>query len=215
MSRRYSCLQGKSRVAYGFTLVELLIVIVVIGILVGITMTTYLGMQDRAKAVRQQEDIKRVSELLQIYHSEHNHYPKTTDNTQANWKSVDVLTDDNCYNGSSQADWVPQITDQLPQSDPDYGTGVNGVKGCYLYASNGKEYVLSAWNMVPTPQSSTMYRRLGFREFQTSTSTQFYTCNSGPIGGANGGYDITQDYYKHSYTISNIKTCDETPPPGA
>lgn len=215
MSRRRRFLPSMSVVSSGFTLVEMLIVIVVIGILAAITATTYLGVQDRARAVRQQDDIKRVHDMLELYNTQHHSYPKTTDNPQANWKAIDVRTDDNCYNGSSQPDWVPDLDEELPQSDPEYGQGVDGIKGCYLYASNGQEYVLSAWNMVSTPQSSILYRRLGFREFQTSTSTQFYTCNSGPIGGANGGYDITQDYYKHSYTISNIKTCDETPPPGA
>jgi hypothetical protein len=93
---------------------------------------------------------------------------------------------------------------------------VGGNAGCYLYASNGAQYVLSAWNMLSSPQSDKpLYRRLGFRAFQTSTSTQFYTCNDNVIGGANGGYDITSDYYKHSYTLSNITDCDETPPPGA
>jgi hypothetical protein len=31
----------------------------------------------------------------------------------------------------------------------------------------------------------------------------------------NGGYNVDNDYYKHSFTISNIAGCDETPPPGA
>jgi hypothetical protein len=87
--------------------------------------------------------------------------------------------------------------------------------GCYLYASNGSQYVISAWNVSPVPQTSTLYRRLGFRAFQSDSSTQFYTCNDNVVGGANSGYDADKDYYKHSYTISNITSCDETPPPGA
>lgn len=199
----------------GFTVVELLIIIAIISLLALIGIVSYRGIQERARAVRQQENLQHIENLVEIYHHRNGEYPKTTDRPEANWTTIDVRTDDNCYNGSSQADWIPNITEQLPQSDPIYGYGVNGVVGCYLYASNGTEYIISAWNMSPSAQTSTMYRRVGFREFQTNTSTQFYTCNSGPVGGANGGYDITQDYYKHSYTISNIETCDETPPAGA
>ncbi|HEY8992427.1 MAG TPA: type II secretion system protein [Candidatus Microsaccharimonas sp.] len=202
-----------------FTIVELIIVIAVIGILAAIMIVSYNGVQQKARDVSRLSDIDTVSSNLTLYAKEHNGlYPATTNNSTANWKTVDVRTDVNCFNGSSQSDWIPGV-DSLPQSTPNTGAsaGVNGNSGCYLYASNGTEYVLSAWNTLATPSTTApYYRRLGFRSFQTSTSTQFYTCNDNVTGGANGGsYDITQDYYKHSYTISNITTCDETPPPGA
>ena len=117
-------------------------------------------------------------------------------------------------NGSSQADWIPGVAN-LPQSNPTGGPGVDDITGCYLYVSNGQEYVISAWNMVSSPQTSTLYRRVGFREFQTASSTQFYTCNNNNVGGATSGYNINQAYYNHSYTVSNISDCNETPPAGA
>jgi prepilin-type N-terminal cleavage/methylation domain-containing protein len=202
-----------------FTVVELLLVIAVIGILASILIVSYNGVQQQAQNVRRLNDIDTVSSALALYAKEHDgSYPATTSNTMANWKSVDVRTDSNCFNGSAQTDWIPGV-DSLPQSVPNTGslTGVNGSSGCYLYASNGTDYVLSAWNMLANPTTTApYYRRLGFRSFQTPTSTQFYTCNDNVTGGTNGStYDITQDYYKHSYTISNITSCDETPPPGA
>lgn len=199
----------------GFTVVELLIAIVVIGILATIVVVSYNGAQNTARNAQRLEDVSRAADLLDIYYTKNGSYPQTTNQPQANWKSVDVLTDDNCANGSSQADWIPGITETLPQSNQSGSGGVGGVKGCYLYASNGTQFVLSAWNMVSPPQNSKFYRRQGFREFQTSSSTQFYTCNSNPVGGATGTYNINEDYYKHSYTITNITGCDETPPPGA
>lgn len=204
---------------HGFTIVELIIVIVVIAILAAMTIVAYNGMQQRAQNVRRLDDIDKIASSLALYAKNNNGlYPATTNNTTANWKTIDVRTDSNCFNGSSQTDWVPGV-DSLPQSTPNTGSsaGVNGNSGCYLYASNGIDYVLSAWNMLATPTTTApYYRRLGFRSFQTSTSTQFYTCNDNVTGGANGGsYDITRDYYKHSYTLSNITNCDETPPPGA
>ncbi|HEU5122099.1 MAG TPA: type II secretion system protein [Candidatus Saccharimonadales bacterium] len=198
----------------GFTIVELLIVIVVIAILAAIVIVTYNGIQERARNTTRIHDIRTAQELIEAYNALHGEYPKTTNNPKANWRAADVRSDDNCVNGSSQADWVPGISN-LPQSDQNNAKGVDGVTGCYLYVSNGTEYVISAWNMVSTPQTTTMYRRLGFREFQTASSTQFYTCNSNTVGGAAGGYAIAEDYYKHSFTVSNITDCNETPPPGA
>lgn len=200
----------------GFTIVELLIVIAVIAILASIVMVTYNGVQDRARSARVLSDMKSMEDLVEAYASQNGGtYPKTTENLKANWKSIDVETDDNCANGSSVEDWIPGIGEKLPQSDASAPTGADGKKGCYLYASNGTQYVISAWNMLASPQTSEMYRRLGFRAFQSDSSTQFYTCNDNVVGGANGGYDISKDYYKHSYTISNITDCNETPPPGA
>lgn len=199
----------------GFTIVELLIVIAIIAILAAIVIVAYNGIQDRARNAIRQSDIKSVQRLVEAYNAQNGTYPKTTTNPKANWHAADVYSDDNCTNGSSQADWIPGITGNLPQSDPLTGTGVDGLKGCYLYVSDGSEYVISAWNMISLPQASVMYRRLGFRQFQSDSSTQFYTCNSNTVGGANGGYSAAQDYYKHSYTVSNITDCNETPPAGA
>jgi prepilin-type N-terminal cleavage/methylation domain-containing protein len=202
-----------SKSGNGFTIVELLIVIAVLAILAVIVIITFNGIQERARNAKRQGDLSSVQKKIETYNVENGQYPKTTNNPKSNWRAADVRTDDNCFNGTSQSDWIPGISG-LPQSDQ--GTsGVDGVKGCYLYVSDGTEYVISAWNMLSQPQVSNMYRRLGFREFQTASSTQFYTCNSGPVGGVSGGYTAAQDYYKHSYTLSNITDCDETPPPGA
>lgn len=207
----------KIKIQIGFTIVELLIVVIIIGILAGIVLLSYRGADLKAQDAKRRVDINNVMLSLELYAVQNNDtFPATTANTTANWKTIDVRTDANCIFGSAQADWIPGMV-ALPQSTPNTGisAGVNGNPGCYIYASNGKEYTLSAWNMISTPQTSTFYRRLGFRSFQTPTSTQFFSCNDNAIGGISmGNYDINKDYYKHSYTISNVTGCDETPPPG-
>lgn len=208
----------EQRERYGFTVVEMIIVIAVLGILAGIAVVSYASIDDRADDLRRKNDMLAVQARLEQYALRNSGlYPATTANTTANWRSIDVETDAMCFNGSQLQQWVPGFTD-LPQSVPNVGSeaGVDGSAGCYLYASNGQEYVLSAWNMLSEPDTDPrFYRRLGFRTFQTATSTQFYTCNENVTGGQNGGYDAERDYYKHSLTISNITDCDETPPPGA
>jgi prepilin-type N-terminal cleavage/methylation domain-containing protein len=193
----------------GFTIVELLIVIVVIGILAAITIVAYNGIQDRARDVRTQSDIKNVYMIVEKYAVDNGSYPST------GGLSV-VRSDDNCSAGTSQADWIPGVAEVLPQSVPNPGKGRGGLGGCYLYASDGNSYVISAWNMKNAgPSTGTMYRRLGFREAQYLNANLYY-CNHANIGGANPApYAATSDHYKYSFTMSNITNCNETPPAGA
>jgi prepilin-type N-terminal cleavage/methylation domain-containing protein len=206
---------NRARRELGFTIVELLLVVVVIAILASIVVVAYNGVQERARDAKRETDLSNLQKTIETYKIQNGAYPQTTALSPANWHSVDVRTDSNCFNGSQSADWIPGVG-SLPQSTPNPGGGVDGTGGCYLYASDGSSYILSAWNMVNTPQTAKLYHRQGFREFQSSSSTQFYTCNVGNIGGVSGGsYNITKDYYKHSYTLTNITNCDETPPTGA
>jgi len=54
----------------GFTIVELLIVIVVIGILAAITVVAYNGVQDRAKRTSQQAQVDAVGKAIKLYVAE-------------------------------------------------------------------------------------------------------------------------------------------------
>lgn len=197
----------------GFTIVELLIVIVVIGILAAIVIVSFNGIQERARDTSLKSDIKNVRTIVENYAAFNNGvYPSTGSiNT--------VRTDANCYGGSAQADWVPSVPEKLPQSIPNTNKGRGNTTGCYMYASDGTVYIVSAWNMSntgPSTKDSGMYRRLGFRETSFINSNA-YLCNHTTIGGQNGsgGYAATSDYYKYSYTLSNITSCVETPPAGA
>lgn len=197
----------------GFTIVELLIVIVVIGILASITVVAYNGIQGRARQTQLQSDIANVNKQILAYHATNGSYPFTAANLNPNWGTVTGRTDANCPIGTKNSDWVPDLGATLPQS-PNV-KGVGGFRGCYIYASDGVNYVLSAWNMNSAPQSTTMYRRLGFREMDmlSDHNNVFFVCNSSGIGG--GTYTLANDYYKYSLTISNITNCNETPPSGA
>lgn len=52
--------------SHGFTIVELLIVIVVIGILAAITIVSFSGIQDRAHDVRRKSDLATISKTILI-----------------------------------------------------------------------------------------------------------------------------------------------------
>jgi len=64
---------GKKQI--GFTIVELLIVIVVIGILAGITVVSYVGIQNQAHDSAIQSDLKQFATRMQMLKADNGTYP--------------------------------------------------------------------------------------------------------------------------------------------
>ncbi len=63
----------------GFTIVELLIVIVVIGILAALVITTYNGIQQKGRNTERTTDLKAVKSQLEAYYAQNGRYPANTD----------------------------------------------------------------------------------------------------------------------------------------
>jgi prepilin-type N-terminal cleavage/methylation domain-containing protein len=59
----------------GFTIVELLVVIVVIGILAAITIVSYAGISQRATVASLQSDLTNAAQQLKLYYTDHGSYP--------------------------------------------------------------------------------------------------------------------------------------------
>lgn len=107
----------------GFTIVELLIVIVVIGILALLVITTYSGIQAKARNSKRQTDIQAIQTQLEAFFSQNGYYPSWGDMTQganatgndpatwvaSNMKSLDqdALTDPSNPNGSRYLQKTP------------------------------------------------------------------------------------------------------------
>jgi len=69
----------------GFTIVELLIVIVVIGILAALVLNSFSGVQARARDTERRTDINAVATQLEVYYNDNGGYPSTTDLTDTTW----------------------------------------------------------------------------------------------------------------------------------
>ena len=63
----------------GFTIVELLIVIVVIGILAGLVITTFNGIQQKARDTERETDIKAMHAQVEAYWAQKGFYPSLTE----------------------------------------------------------------------------------------------------------------------------------------
>lgn len=59
----------------GFTIVELLIVIVIIAILAAITIVAYNGIQNKARNSIREQDMKVIAKALELYYVDNGYYP--------------------------------------------------------------------------------------------------------------------------------------------
>lgn len=107
------------RHARGFTIVELLIVIVVIGILAAITIVAYNGIQARAKDSRTESELGAIKKALALYQIDNGTYPNPcgADNV-------------GCSASGLSAWLVPTYVAQFP-SNPDLFQYVKGSTDAY------------------------------------------------------------------------------------
>lgn len=77
----------------GFTIVELLIVVVVIAILATITIVTYNGIQQNARDSKRKNDVAQVAKIIAIYQSTHG----------------DIHTDSGCGSSGDGSGWLNYV----------------------------------------------------------------------------------------------------------
>lgn len=112
----------------GFTIIELLIVIVVIAILAAITLVTYNSIQARARDAARDTAMNSLEKLLEIYRTENGSYPIPSGCINTGCR----ITNLNSY-------LVPTITSSVPD-DPLASSGIYYI--WYVTDANGSGYAL-------------------------------------------------------------------------
>ena len=74
----------------GFTIVELLIVIVVIGILAALVITTFTGIQQKARNTERQTDIKALHGQVEAYFAQNGKYPTLANLNDTTWRAANM-----------------------------------------------------------------------------------------------------------------------------
>ena len=74
----------------GFTIIELLIVIIIIGILALIGVVAYGNVQQSARDSKRQSDISSIHTALEAYFVQENVYPAFADLNDATWRTTNL-----------------------------------------------------------------------------------------------------------------------------
>ncbi len=61
--------------ARGFTIIELLIVMAIIGMLASVVLVVFSGMQEKSRDTRRMEDMQQLRNALGLYYIDNNQYP--------------------------------------------------------------------------------------------------------------------------------------------
>ena len=69
--------------AQGFTLLEIMVVVVIIGLLAAIVVPNFVGNIDKAAVSRAKQDIRGIETALNLYRLDNFRYPSTSDGLQA------------------------------------------------------------------------------------------------------------------------------------
>ena len=162
----------------GFTIVELLVVIVIIGILATLAIVSYTGISQKAIAASLQSDLSGAKNQLALYYVDHGAYP-----TIAPTKSGDIYcTDDSryCYKaslGNTIGPYTPAVGG-APQTYSIIATSTNNTK--YSITNNSipivYNVVVCTGGIVSTDGLYTVHKF-------TSTGSSSLTCD-GSITGA-------------------------------
>ena len=67
----------------GFTLIELMVVVVILGILAGMLVPKLMGRTDQAKATKAKVDITSLETALKLFRLDNGRYPSTSEGLQA------------------------------------------------------------------------------------------------------------------------------------
>lgn len=67
----------------GFTLIELMVVLVILGVIMGLVVPNVVGRGDEARVTAAQTDIKTIQQALEMYRLHNSHYPSTDQGLEA------------------------------------------------------------------------------------------------------------------------------------
>lgn len=167
----------------GFTIVELLIVIVVIAILAAITIVAYNGLQQRARDSQRDVDVATIQKALDLYYIDNGQYPVSSCSSSCAINTAWSTTADASWQNLANQ-LVPAYVSSFPR-DPVSKQTV----GYPWNDAGGYDYSYSAWSppycgVTGTRQGYTLvYKYEGKANVNTGSSSCTATV-VGPYGGS-------------------------------
>ncbi len=163
----------------GFTIVELLIVIVIIAILAAITIVAYNGVQQRARDTQRKQDMALLYKALEMYYIDNGEFPASGGTTIAT-----VINP--AWSNSSDASWDTLATKLKPYvaslpKDPTNTTGQAALGPGNTNAFNYSYYSGASSYCSTTPRTRQMYI-IGYRMEGQQDQRMTGDCTSNPLG---------------------------------
>ncbi len=125
----------------GFTIVELLIVIVVIAILAAITVISYTGIQSKAYDSTVSADISTYAKKIELFVTENGRFPTTT----ADLDGIDMRVSTGAY--ASHTNAVMYCVSRNANMWSIAGASKSGAYGYYYNSAQGKVQQRAYWNV--------------------------------------------------------------------
>ncbi|MBD3279562.1 MAG: prepilin-type N-terminal cleavage/methylation domain-containing protein [Candidatus Pacebacteria bacterium] len=117
---------------WGFTMIEILVVITIIGILVTLGLGSFMSSQAKARDGQRKSDLKQITTALEAYYNDHGGYPESNDAGNLKDDEGNVLSWGDEFSDSNNTVYMPKLP-----SDP------SGARA-YFYNSSGPSYYLYA-----------------------------------------------------------------------
>jgi len=128
----------------GFTIVELLVVIVIIGILAAITIVSFNGVQNKANDVAVQSDLKNIAKQFELYKLDNGVYPAGT----AQLTAIGLRASKNSYGNGFVGDTYNMLYCRVVADGPNKFAMMASSKSgtVYVYKSEtGTLSTIAAW----------------------------------------------------------------------
>lgn len=159
-------MSGVTQRQKGFTIVELLIVIVVIAVLATISVVAYSGIQQRARDSQRKSDLAAIAKALEVRAIDSNHTVGAGDNcaspsrTSGWFSQAGMSLSGTNYGANSAASCLAQESNtQIVHSDPTGATScapdLPSTCYAYMFCSAGQDtYIFTHLETVPLTETS-------------------------------------------------------------
>ncbi len=136
-SRTIVLIKSTRRTSRGFTLIEIMVVLVILGLLAAAVTPSILGQADKARVERAKTDIRAISNALDLYKLDNYNYPSTEQGLQALVSQPGGFPEAKNWNPEGYLKSFPK--DPWEREFVYISPGTNGAYDLYSMGADGKD----------------------------------------------------------------------------
>ena len=129
-------MKNRSR-SRGFTLIEIMVVMVILGLLVALVAPNIMGRGDEARVTAAKTQLRNISAALDLYRLDNSHYPSTEQGLEALVEKPTGTPEPSNWNPEGYMNAVPQ--DPWGNAYQYVQPGSEGPYDLYSYGADGRE----------------------------------------------------------------------------